>query len=98
MREILEELERQGGLSPRMVPRAFYYYRPNPNHQMTRKSQRSSALRLRFGKRNADGYYSDDDDTTDDVSGYESSNNIIGQQQRPQLTVNGLKQGKVLIK
>jgi hypothetical protein len=52
MREILAELERQGGLTAPMVPRGSWYH-TNPNHQMMRKSQRSNTLRLRFGKRSA---------------------------------------------
>jgi hypothetical protein len=51
VRELMEELERQGGLSAPMVPRAFYNA---PNHKMTRKSQRSNSLRLRFGKRSVE--------------------------------------------
>ncbi|CAG7837053.1 unnamed protein product [Allacma fusca] len=47
VREMMEELERQGLTGP-IVPRAF------PNHHMMRKSQRSNSLRLRFGKRSGD--------------------------------------------
>lgn len=47
VREMMEELERQGITGP-MVGRAYH---PNPNHNMMRKSQRSNNLRLRFGKR-----------------------------------------------
>lgn len=44
---MIEELERQGLTGP-MVPRAYH-----PGHRMMRKSQRSSNLRLRFGKRSS---------------------------------------------
>jgi len=44
VREMLEELQRQG-LTGFMERRAYY-----PDHRMMRKSQRSN-LRLRFGKR-----------------------------------------------
>jgi len=47
IREMIEELERQGLTGP-MVPRAYH-----PGHRMMRKSQRSSNLRLRFGKRSS---------------------------------------------
>jgi len=47
VREMIEELERQGLTGP-MVPRAY------PPHNLMRKSQRSNSLRLRFGKRSGD--------------------------------------------
>jgi len=60
IREVLDEIDRQGGLTSAIVPRA---YNPNnPNHRMMRKSQRSNSLRLRFGKRSVDFPRSGSDD------------------------------------